>query len=176
MRQVRGFLGLCGFYSQYVRDFADIAAPLFDLLQKNDRFQWTSTHSESFEHLKRALLENVVLHIVRFDQPFFLRCDASEAAVGSVLEQHSGKGELRPVAFYSRKLTKGQHAWSSRESEMYAAVISLIKFASYIGTQPVTLLTDHRSLQDLPAETRSPGPSEQENFAVNSRTEQERHR
>ena len=87
VRELRGFLGLTGFYSPYVRYYADLAAPLSDLLQAG-KFDWRREHDDAFAALKKALFQNVVLHIVDFHKPFFMRTDASKFAVGAVLEQH----------------------------------------------------------------------------------------
>lgn len=57
-------------------------------------------------------------------------------------------GKLKPVGFFSRKLTAGQRrSWSTREQETYGLVSALAKWASIIGLQPVTILTDHKSLE-----------------------------
>ena len=98
VRELRGFFGMRGFVSPYVHRCADIAAPLTDLLQEG-QFVWMDAHDDAFAALKHALVANVMLHIVRFDQPFFMRCDARKNAVRAVLEQHSSESELRPVAF-----------------------------------------------------------------------------
>ena len=71
VRGLRGFLGLTGFYSPYVRRYADMAAPLSDLLQAG-QFHWRREHDAAFAALKKALLDNVVLHIVDFNKPFFV--------------------------------------------------------------------------------------------------------
>ena len=39
--QVRSFLGLVGFYRQFIKGFSKIAAPLKELLEKNKLFVWT---------------------------------------------------------------------------------------------------------------------------------------
>jgi hypothetical protein len=62
-------------------------------------------------------------------------------------------GELRPVAFFSRKLAgspgKGQVGWSVREKETYAIVLMLLKFRSWLAGSCVfvKVLTDHQSLK-----------------------------
>ena len=38
-RDVRGFLGLCSYYRRFVKDFAEMAAPLHALTGKYERFQ-----------------------------------------------------------------------------------------------------------------------------------------
>ena len=81
------------FYTPYVRQYAEIAAPVSDLLQAGS-FDWRSEHDAAFNALKAALLKNVVLHIIDFQKSFWVRTDASKFAVGAVLEQHSPEGEL----------------------------------------------------------------------------------
>jgi hypothetical protein len=59
-----------------------------------------------------------------------------------------------PVAFCSRKLAPGQvRTWSPREKETCAVVLALQKWASYIGLQPVLILTDHKALEAWATET-----------------------
>ena len=80
------------------------------------------------------------------DQPFQLRTDASNTAIGAVLEQDR-QGTWVPVCFFSRNLTPSQLNWSPREKEAYAVVASLVKWAGWIGTTPVTVIKDHKSLE-----------------------------
>ena len=58
------------------------------------------------------------------DQPFQLKCDASEEAFGAELLQNKN-GKWVPVAFYSRKLAGSQRNWSTREKETCGIVASL---------------------------------------------------
>ena len=51
------------------------------------------------------------------------------------------------MAFMSRKLTGGQRNWTPRELETYAIIVALQKWESWIGLQPVLILTDHKSLE-----------------------------
>ena len=62
---LRGFLGLAQYYSTYVKDFAQLAAPLTEQLKgrtpTNKKITWNSDMLKSFEALKSALLENGTL-------------------------------------------------------------------------------------------------------------------
>ena len=77
-----------------------------------------------------------------------LRTDASDYAVGAVLELIRDDGSHVPVAFWRRILAEGQRrTWTAREKETYAIVCALRKWSGHIGLQPVVVCTDHQSLQ-----------------------------
>ena len=79
---------------------------------------------------------------------FFLRTDASDYTIGAVLEQVLDNGRHVPVAFWSRVPAEGQRpTWTLREKEAYAIVMALRKWAGYIALHPITVRTDHQSLQ-----------------------------
>ena len=161
--------GFANYYSSYVRNFADMAAPLMDKLKvgkvlgkKGSRhpIHLSESDLEAFNKLKAALVSGLSLKAVNPDAPFVLRVDAQERAIGAVLEQlPNAQGPITPqdslekrtvpVAFLSRKLTPGQAAkWIVREKEAYAIVCALKKWASWIGLKPVLILSDHKSLEE----------------------------
>lgn len=48
VKQVRGFLGLAGYYCRFVRNFGMLNRPLIDLLKKNVVFSWIEDKEASF--------------------------------------------------------------------------------------------------------------------------------
>ena len=132
---LRGFLGLTNYYSCYVPNYADLAAPLMTKQQLNrtdgkkgsqKAIEWTPDDVIAFEKLKATLAESLELFRVDPDQPFVLHTDASDWAVGAVLQQQR-EGRLVPVGFFSRKLGGSQLNWTPREKETYAIVVALRK-------------------------------------------------
>ena len=153
--ELRGFLGLTNYYSCYVPNYSTFAAPLMSKLQVGrvdgkkgsvKPVEWDDDSRLAFENLKKALANGLEVFRIEPDEPFILRTDASDFALGAVLEQQR-EGKWVPVAFYSRKLAKGQKNWTPREKETYAIVAALRKWAGWIGFQPVVVKTDHRSLE-----------------------------
>jgi hypothetical protein len=165
--ELRGFLGLCNYFSEYVDHYADAAGPLCEKLKlsredgkkrSQKAIEWTPEDLQAFDLLNSKLAKYLELYQLDPDRPFILRCDASHYAIGAVLEQAHpddvgggpidiGKTLLVPVSFFSRNLTGSQLNWTPREKETYAIVASLRKWAGHIGFQPVIVVTDHRSLQ-----------------------------
>ena len=99
VKEVRGFLGITGWYRTFIRHYATIAGPLTDLLKKGNHVDWQQQHQESFVRLKEIVTTAPCLKLADFSKPFDVTTDASGIAVGGVLT-HEG----RLVAFTSRTL------------------------------------------------------------------------
>ena len=112
----------------------------------------------NFEALKNVLTGKTRLYLPKPGLPRRIITDASNYAVGGVLEQQHEDGNWHPVAFYSRKLqgnmagfhgstrNKGQFAWTPREQETYAIVCCLLQFQSWIGGSAVEVQTNHSAI------------------------------
>ncbi|GBG80757.1 hypothetical protein CBR_g31312, partial [Chara braunii] len=85
-KQLRSFLGLTSYYSNFIQGYARYSYVLTStLLRKNPPWAWTPLHEDAFHALKKAVTCAPVLHLPDFDRPFILTTDASDFAVGAVL-------------------------------------------------------------------------------------------
>ena len=111
LKDLRGFLGLCSYYRKFVARFAQIASPLTDLTKgingkgKNIIIPWLEAHDVAFNELKVTMCYEVVLQFPDWEKPYTLHMDASDYAIGGVLSQTDSFRKLRPVTFFSRRLT-----------------------------------------------------------------------
>ena len=142
---MKGFLGVCNWYSIYIPQYASLAAPVMDSLKgkyerspeggkckvpKDRNFiTWTETVRQSFAKVKEALCGKCALYIPNDTGEYAIHTDASDLGIRGVLEQPSPDGSWAPCAFYSKKLESqirygpeggalgftGQRAWSVRE-------------------------------------------------------------
>ncbi|GJU89085.1 ty3-gypsy retrotransposon protein [Tanacetum coccineum] len=142
-RQVRGFLGLAGYYRRFIKDYATIAAPLSSLLQKKG-FKWGELEKQAFDDLKTRLSDAPVLGLPNFEEMFVVEADASAVGIGVVLMQ---KGH--PLCYFSRKLGPRMRVAATYQKELFAIVEAVYKWRHYLLGRHFTIRTDHRSLKEL---------------------------
>jgi len=143
VRELRGFLGLAGYYRKFIQGYATIANPLTKLLKKG-AFEWTEEASVAMNHLKKALTSAPVLGFPDFSQPFIVETDASSKGIGAVLRQ--GK---KPLAFLSKSLGPKWQQLSVYEKELLAVVHAVQKWEQNLCSHPFIILTDQKSLKWL---------------------------
>jgi hypothetical protein len=73
------------YYKNFVRGYAKIVVPLFDLTRKDQSFLWTPICQETFDVLKLMLIEAPILVRRDFERPFIFDVDWSIKGVGSIL-------------------------------------------------------------------------------------------
>ena len=154
VHEVRQFIGLCGFYQQFVERFQAVAAPLTAMFKADFEWEWTAVHQASFDKLKQAMINATHLSAIDPRQPYQLYTDASKDCVGATLAQRCPhgkyKGHLRPIAFMSRKMQPAETRYRIREQELLVIVIALKQWFHLLrGPQQVYVQTDHESLRYL---------------------------
>ena len=103
---------------------------------------------ESFEFLKKVLISAPIIHPPVWSEPFELMCDASDHAVGAVLDQKINK--LPRVIYYiSKTLNDAQLNYTTTEKEFLAIVFALEKFRSYLVGSHTIIYTDHLAIRHL---------------------------
>ena len=124
IHDVRSFLGLASHYKSFICWFSEISRPLTDLNRAMKEFDWKESQQSAFIRLKMALATVPILLLPDFELPFVITTDASEAAVGAILEQNQERG-LQPVAFASKKLNSTEMRYSAYERELLRIVWAL---------------------------------------------------
>jgi len=149
--ELRSFLGMIGYYRNFIDNYASLSSPLCGLLRKNVSYIWTDEHTKSFNKLKETLVNAPILCYPRYDNPFIIRSDASFQRIGGVLLQLFKDKIEHPVYYVSRSLKKSERNYAITELEGTAAFYCVEKFKPYILGNPyqTVLYTDHQPLIPL---------------------------
>ncbi|PHJ19682.1 retrotransposon nucleocapsid protein [Cystoisospora suis] len=143
-KQLRGFLGMVGFYRRLIPNFNKTAHPLHQLLKEDSDMTWGPRHSQAVHELKKKLMDATNVHIFDPEEPITINTEASKHAVGAVLGQNG-----YPIAFESKKMGTRDKFLPAYESELLAIVYALTKWKSFIGSKLVTVETDHATLSRM---------------------------
>nr|GFB98652.1 reverse transcriptase domain-containing protein [Tanacetum cinerariifolium] len=148
VKGVWSFLGHAGFYRRFIKDISKISRPMTHLLEKDTPFIFFEDCIKAFQTLKKKLTEAPILIAPNWDLPFELMCDASDFAIGAVLEQHYEK-HFRPIHYASKTLTEAESNYTTTEKEMLAVVYAFEKFRSYLIMNKCIVHMDHFALKYL---------------------------
>ena len=149
VQQVRSFLGLAGYYRNFIPNFAVLSAPLVQLTKKGSSFSWTDLQEQAFLQLKSLLCSAPILAYPQFDKRFFLQTDASDKGLGAVLTQLDNSGREHVISYASRSLLDREKCYSTTEKEALAIIFAIDHYRVYLLGREFTLITDHSALQWL---------------------------
>ena len=146
VKKLRAFLGLTGYYRQFVRNYSGIARCLTDLLRDGCKWCWDDEHQKAFETLRDALISPEVMAYPDFKRPFIVKTDASLTAIGYVLTQKGEDKKERVISYGSKKLSQPQQRWSTYDREFFALIAGIRANAHYLRHSRFMVITDHRPL------------------------------
>ena len=152
--QLRSFLGLLNFYNKFLPQSSTWLAPLHQLLKQNAKWAWGKEQDLAFKKAQEALLFSDVLVHYNQDLPLILECDASPYGVGAVLSHEMEDGSTKPVSFASRSLTPTEKRYAHLDKEALAIIFGVKRFHLYLAGRKFSIVSDHRPLQYLFAETK----------------------
>ena len=121
--KVKSFVGLVGHYRHFIKGFAKIAAPLYDLTsgnnkdKKSEHVDLSPEALEAFDHLKAACLQAPILAFPDFNKPFLLETDASGRGLGTVLSQKQADGRYHPITYASHVMNETEQRYHSNKQE-----------------------------------------------------------
>ena len=121
--KVKSFVSLVGHYRHFIKGFAKIAAPLYDLTsgnykdKKSEHVDLSPEALEAFDHLKAACLQAPILAFPDFDKPFLLETDASGKGLGAVLSQKQADGQYHPIAYASDVMNETEQSFHSNKQD-----------------------------------------------------------
>ncbi len=148
LKEIQRFLGFINYYSRFIKNYANIAKPLFVFSKTQSKFEWKSQHEKAFNELKEALLNYQSLVCPDINKPFTIYTDASDTSIGSVLMQETSSG-LQTVSMRSRCLKGSELNYSTYDKELLAIHDAFMHWRYYLDGNSFVVMTDHNPLVHL---------------------------
>lgn len=117
-KELMRFLGMAGFYRKVCTNFSSVVNPLSKRLQKRVNFEWTTDCETSFSKIKCVLISSTVLSTPDLSKQFKLTVDAIDVGIGAALFQEHCDSMDRAVSYFSKKLTKCQQNYCTKEKNI----------------------------------------------------------
>nr|GEY71199.1 putative reverse transcriptase domain-containing protein [Tanacetum cinerariifolium] len=118
--EIHQFLGLAGYYRQFIKGFSKIARPMTKLTQKSVKFKWGEKTEAAFQLLKQKLCSALILALPEGSANFVVYCDASHKGLGAVLM----KGE-KVIAYASCQLKVHEKNYTTHDLDLGVVVFAL---------------------------------------------------
>jgi len=145
--ELHSFLGLCGYYRSFIKNFSFTVEPLQKLMVTKT-FNWSKDEDTAFNILKTKLCTSPILALPIKTGKFILDTDASHGCIGAVLSQIQD-GREHVIAYASNRLTKCQKNYCVTRKELLAAHHYIQHFKHYLIGSSFLLRSDHKALQWL---------------------------
>lgn len=165
LTQAYRYRGMINYYHRFIPHLSDHLSPIHTHLSqfadkknkskkpgkektkvlKPKDFYWPPDCQEAFKESKQALANATLLALPDPDAPISIATDASDLAVGSVLQQLVND-HWEPLAFFSKKLESAETRYSAFDRELLAIYLSIKHFRYYLEGRGFTIFTDHKPL------------------------------
>ena len=151
--QVWSFLLFCHYYQKFIKHYAQVAKPLYQLVSwdnakaKRKEVEWPKECEEAFLKLKEICSNTPILTYTDYHRLFKVHTDAFESGLGAVLYQDQGDGTTRVVAYASRSLSKSEKRYHSSKLKFLALKWSICeRFHEYLYGGEFEVHTDNNPL------------------------------
>ncbi|BHF80208.1 hypothetical protein SprV_0702333200 [Sparganum proliferum] len=145
-RQLQRFLGMVNFYRRFHPYCADTILPPTSLLSgPKGSFELSADTLAAFDKAKAALAEATLLTHFSPDAPISVMVDATNVAVGAVLQQHLA-GRTQSLAFFSRKFSPAETHYSTFGRQLLVVFLAVKHFRHFLEGRDFTVFTDHKPL------------------------------
>ena len=149
VKDIQKFLVLVNYYRQFIEDFVSIARPLYDMVKKDQKWDWTEKQEKAFRELKGRFTKEPVLAAPDLDKKMQMKVDASNYAIGRVLSMECEDGLWQLVAFLLKSLNETERNYEIHNKEMLAIIRGLENWRYLLeGTCfKFEIWTDHKNLE-----------------------------
>jgi hypothetical protein len=150
-KQIQRFLEFCNFYKRFIKNFAKIVKSLIKLIRKDVFFTWNEICKQTFELLKRTVIEASILTHFDLKKQIYIKSDSFDFVFAEVLSQMKENDKLHSVTFFSKNLASIECNYEIYDKELLTIIrcfeqwrFELLFIESNVS---IKILIDHKNLE-----------------------------
>ena len=123
--ELQSFLEFCNFYQRFIEGFSKIAKPLYQLTEKDKKWEFGENQQKAFESLIHKLTRASILAHYDPKKAVTIETDASQYVTAGIISQTEDDGFLRLLAFRSKSMSKSECNYDILDKELLAIILEL---------------------------------------------------
>ncbi|RMB99534.1 hypothetical protein DUI87_24271 [Hirundo rustica rustica] len=131
-------LGLLVFWRKHIPDFSIIARPLYDLLRKGVKWDWTPAQEEAMHLLFFEVTAHQALGPIHPTDPFQVEWGFASSGLSVHIWQQGPEGLMRSAGFYSCDFKDAEKRYTTWEKGLFVVSLAHIEVGK-AAQQPVVL-------------------------------------
>jgi hypothetical protein len=148
-KEVQSFLGKISFLRRFISNFVELVKYITTILRKGNEVKWTAESRDSFDHIKKALIEAPVLINPDYSKEFLIFSFASFDTLVVVLMHKNTEGLEEPISFFSRALRDAEIRYVIMEKKAYDLVNALKDFRIYVLHSKIVAYVPSASVKEI---------------------------
>ena len=107
--------------------FAKLVRPLYELMRKEQKWEWELKQGKSFKALKKQFMTELILIALNLDKKMRIEVDVSDFVTVGILSMEDNDGKWRLEAYLSKLLNKTERNHEIHDKEILAVIMELEK-------------------------------------------------
>jgi hypothetical protein len=129
---LQSFIGKINILRRLIPNLDELLRNITNMLKTNAKIKWNTESKQSFEKVKRALTQYLVLISPDYTKDFYLFSFSFEHTIAAVLLQKTSEGHKQPISFFSKSLRDVALNYNIMEKQAFSLVKAIKYFRVYI--------------------------------------------
>src|SRR3954466_9169495 len=147
LKGVQKLAGRIATLSRFISRMGEKALPFYQLVRKEEKFEWTPKADDAFEDLKRLLSTSPILVTPKEREPLLLYIAATHQVVSTMLvverpEDGKTHGVQRPIYYLSEVLTPTKQRYPHYQKIAYGVFMTAHRLRHYFQEHQVIFVNE----------------------------------
>jgi hypothetical protein len=148
-KSMQSFLGKINFVKRFVPSFLEMVRPLDNLIKKDVLYHWGPQESQSFDSIRKAIVESPSLMSPDFSQDFMLYTFASNQSYVVMLAQKNYESNEIPSAFMISTFKGPELNYPVVYQQKYVVFKAVKHFWSYLLKSRTKVIVPYPTVRNL---------------------------